>query len=269
MFDPRVSMELSQHLFDIQMAKYTQRARQSQVNLISIGTPSSGSSETIERTSENAQEELVTNNSGVGADNAAEPGQPVQTMSNLAIRERIETSNRLAEQANQLAERSNLLIERSNKLAERTIQYFEQTNRIVESSTKPVETLGEVLKNINKVLVGIQHAIVRSHKGNTVKAADCLVNEKGETPGQSTEMAYASFEWLSWRFGDQPSCQFPVVIAGTQHDLHIDDHWLGRFLRFYGACQAFCEDGTSTGLKAACEKDARLLFGRYLSTCLG
>ncbi|CAE6374402.1 unnamed protein product [Rhizoctonia solani] len=187
MFDPRINMELSQQLFDIQMAKYTQRTRQSRAALVWAGIPSSSPTTIFKRTSDEAQEEPTTNNSGTGANNNLASGQSIQTLSDPAVREYLQTSNRLAEQANQLVERSNLLIERlnqlgerANELAERSKQpaetnilvekvtelfgrlndHFEESNRIAKSHTQPVENLGDILKNINRVLVGIQHARV-------------------------------------------------------------------------------------------------------------
>ncbi|KAG8750671.1 hypothetical protein FRC11_010193 [Ceratobasidium sp. 423] len=94
-----------------------------------------------------------------------------------------EQSHQPAQRANELAERSNELADRANQLMEKLNQSSERSNQLAEEANKPVEKLGDLLKNINRVLVGIQHAIVRSHKGNTVNAIDCLVNEKGEKPG--------------------------------------------------------------------------------------
>ncbi|KAH7335861.1 hypothetical protein B0J17DRAFT_56655 [Rhizoctonia solani] len=217
MFDPTLNMELSQHLFDIQMAKYTQRARQSPDRHI----PHS-SAATTQRTSDAVKEEQVTNNLGTGGGIYISRDHPTQIIPGIDIRDSIEHSNRLAEQANQLAERSNLLIERSNRIAERANEmterlnypaqhtnnllerltdlfgrvdeHFERSYRLAELSIKPIEKLEEVLKKINKVLVGIQHAIVRNRKGNTHNAADCLVNESGEVLGQSAATSYATFE---------------------------------------------------------------------------
>ncbi|CUA69489.1 hypothetical protein RSOLAG22IIIB_08496 [Rhizoctonia solani] len=194
MFEPRVSAELSQHLFDIQMARYMSRAAQHRP-----------------ATRLQAATHDTMNNAGTGADLTESRRLPED-----GVRDILERSNQLAERANQLSERSNQLIERSNQIAEQTSQlverarpaelpersadqpnnsseqfneltgrlgqHLEQSNRLVEEYTKPVEQLGDVLRTINKVLVGIQHAIVRNHRGNTRDAVKCLVNEKGDVP---------------------------------------------------------------------------------------
>ena len=38
----------------------------------------------------------------------------------------------------------------------------------------------------------IRQIMTQNHKGNTYKAADCLVNETGETPGQRSEWWHVS-----------------------------------------------------------------------------
>ncbi|CAE7153723.1 unnamed protein product [Rhizoctonia solani] len=113
----------------------------------------------------------------------------------------IEQSNRLAERFNQLFERSNELmsqllqpLQRSNDLSGRVNELAERLNQLTKRSNVPfnvdggnvsMEPVEGIMKNINRVLVGIQHAIVRNCRNNQVTAADCLVNEKGETPGWS------------------------------------------------------------------------------------
>ncbi|CAE6504644.1 unnamed protein product [Rhizoctonia solani] len=201
MFDPHTNMELTQHLFDVQMARHMQRARQTRV-------PQHISSANLTRDivqAPNPTEEpgaSDTNNFGTGASVA----ELVQPTPDARFCDAIERSNQLAEQANELIERSNVIFERSNQLVEKSGQPEEQPNKLTDrfnqlferlnqhlersaqlaqESTKPVEKLGEVLVNINKVLVRIQHAIIRNHKGNTLRALDCLVNEKGETPAMS------------------------------------------------------------------------------------
>ncbi|KAG8730273.1 hypothetical protein FRC11_007122, partial [Ceratobasidium sp. 423] len=296
MFDPRVSMELSQHLFDIQMGEFIYYfINQSHVDTPPRTTPMSNLTATNECTSD--AEGLARNNPGTGADPPISLNQSTQTGSDAAIHDCIQKSNQLAEQANLLVERSNLLIERSNQIAEQANQlmerfaqpvgqpnnlverfiellgrlneHFEQSNRLAESSAKPVEKLEEVLRNVNRVLVGIQHAIVRNHKGNTYNAADCLVNERGETPGQNNQLHNDTYEWLSAHFGTQPECQFPVMIEGIRHTLYLDDTRLGKFLRFYGIGERYYDDETTTGLKEEKMGNARILLSRYLSSCLG
>ncbi|CAE6377717.1 unnamed protein product [Rhizoctonia solani] len=273
MFDPRVHMELSQHLFDIQMARHMRVAGEIQPSL----EPQARARLEILIPVEiplNTAEEIpgTTNNAGTGG-NVAGVHQPPLLAAGFDVRDLMERSNQLAkqfnhaldrftqlagqtyssreqsnnlserfnqllerfdqvveqsnqsaQQTNQLAEYSNQLNERSNKLFEQLLptlgqpnqlgermtslldgfnqhlqrsnelseksnnisdqlnQLTERSNQLSKQASEPLERLEGVMKNINRVLVGVQHAIVRNHKGNSLYALDCLVNEAGEVP---------------------------------------------------------------------------------------
>ncbi|KAG8684861.1 hypothetical protein FRC11_011495 [Ceratobasidium sp. 423] len=274
-------------------ARYSQRARQRHASSIPHEIPRTGLTGTVERVTDVTEESSPgTNNIGTGAD-IIDSGRPAQATKDVGIRDAIERSNRLAQQANQLAERANLLLERSNQIAERSNQlveqsrqpvdqsnqsaerfsqlfgrlnkHLEQSNHIARGSTEPVEKLGEVLGNINRVLVRIQHAIVRNHKGNTISALDCLVNEKGETPaiGRATG---------TYTFGDilkSTGPEFSVVIDGVARNSALANSWLGKFLYFYGIGSGLCESLSSAQLMEGKENAARERLSDYLSSCLG
>ncbi|CAE6400578.1 unnamed protein product [Rhizoctonia solani] len=289
-FDPIVNMELSQHLFDIQMASYTHRARQSHSDSVSRGINST-SSRSIQQTDDVTEQRKVAVND-VGAEPSGGLVQPIKRVLDMDVRD----TNRIAEQASQLAERTNLLIERSNQIAERANQlaersnqpieqsdslvenfvelfgklngHLEQSNRLSELATKPVEKVEEVLRDICRVLARIQHAIVRSHKGNAARAADCLTNEKGYTPGGS-ESYFGDFNSLSIQFTGKTGCHLPVTINGVSHDLSLDDPWVGNFLRFYGIGEFYFDSKISNILRAKDAAGARVVLSRYLSSCLG
>ncbi|KAG8741479.1 hypothetical protein FRC11_014789 [Ceratobasidium sp. 423] len=199
LFDSQVNAELSQHLFDIQMARYIQRCRQASPVprgnvLVELANPVYPPERTSGKTNS------ATNNPGRGAD-VAESHQSTRSELDASIRDVVERSNQLVERSNQLMERSNQIAEQLTQVVERSNQpmeqpnnftekfnelfgrlneHLEKSNLLAEASTKPVEKLGDVLGNINRVLMKIQHAIIRSHKGNELSALDCLVNEKGD-----------------------------------------------------------------------------------------
>ncbi|KEP48425.1 putative PSDC domain protein [Rhizoctonia solani 123E] len=283
LFDPRVGLELSQHLFDIQMARYTVRANEGHVS-----QPGKSSSSSRTRTVEqpvatgSRTPTNTTNNAGFGADvggfYASTRDQP-----EVATRDAIERSNRLAEQTNQLIERSNQIAECANQLVEKAISpaeqshrrlnelfgrlntHLEQSNSLAKESTKPVEKLGDALRNINKVLVGIQHAIVRNHKGNTIGALECLVNEKGETPAMSRQVGFRTYS----DFLEENHPRSPVVINGVSQHFSMSTAWLGDFLRFYGIGENLFVNATTVKLKADKISAARIRLSEYLTSCLG
>ncbi|KDN38376.1 hypothetical protein RSAG8_09580, partial [Rhizoctonia solani AG-8 WAC10335] len=277
LFDPKVNMDLSQHLFDIQMASYIQRAGQNLSSRVTYETarPSSaGVAEPANTTRTTAD----TNNAGSGLD----VFELHQTTQSSDLREVMERANRLVGHANLLMERSNQLVERSNQLieqpnppseqfnqiTERLNQILERSNEIAQQSNKPVERLGEVLGRINKVLVGIQHAIVRNHRGNTADAIDCLVNEKGETPAISETVCRWTFRAFSATYMNE-RLRVPVVIRGTTHNAYIPNEWLGEFLSFYGIGEDLRKEKSAFLLKDGKEEVARRRISNFLSSCLG
>ncbi|CAE7051822.1 unnamed protein product [Rhizoctonia solani] len=285
MFDPKVDADLSQHLFDLHMEKYLRRCNSTQVGPIPqqplVTEPSQPVQTAVhDQTSTNAS--ASTNNVGTGADEV-QTRRHTRSVDDKGVHDALERSNRLTEQANQLAERSNLLIERSNEISERANQLMErasqsaeppnapaeqfnqlveqlnkhleesnqlrgQANRVIEELTTPIARFGYVLRGINSVLVGIQHAIVRNHKGNTLDALDCLVNQKGETPGTSSITANMSFQLMSQVYSDK-SWNLSVVVDGGAQESCIPNFFLGRFLCFYGIGDGLCLHETSIELK--------------------
>ncbi|KAG8755340.1 hypothetical protein FRC11_006102 [Ceratobasidium sp. 423] len=180
----------------------------------------------------------------------------------------VEQSNQPPQRANKLVERSNELADRANQLAEKLNQLSERSNQLAESANKPVERLGDLLKNINMVLVGIQHAIVRNHKGNTVNAIDCLVNERGETPVEMRMDLRSTLRKLSADV-DQPRNLVSVIVDDMPRGCYIPDEWLGDFLQLYGIGRGLCLSPTSVSLKPGKEGEARTRLYDYFSSRLG
>ncbi|CAE7050912.1 unnamed protein product [Rhizoctonia solani] len=323
MFDARINMELSQHLFDIQMARHMRQASESQPISQLAEAPEYRTPAVEQGTTINDEATGATNNIGTGTNNTGVPQSPpsfdmgelmgrsnqlaerfnaLLERSNELVERCNETNNlperfnqvferftrfieqmgrpneepnSLAERFNQLFERFNQLIEqstqpaqRANELAERSNQLTEGANQLVEQSNKHMERSGDTLSNINRVLVAIQHAIVRTHKGNTIYAVDCLVNEKGQTP---MEGLGTPFKWNQVHSEHQPIHHLPIRINGIFQDSYLYNSWLGRYLRLYGLGKEIRNDTTADYniLKNGKESEARVMLSDYLSSCLG
>ncbi|QRW24061.1 hypothetical protein RhiXN_10385 [Rhizoctonia solani] len=276
MFDPRTDMELSQHLFDIQMGKQNDVP-----NEASVKKPK----QSIVQVEENAH----TNNIGSGA-NVIELNRSTHVVhdSGFRVEDVIERSNQLVEQTNQLVERSNQITQVSNRLLERYSQatewpdktpekhnevlerlngHLEKANQVAVESTKPTERLGDILETINKVLVGIQHAIVRNGKGNSRFALDSLINEKGDTLCKNTGGAW-SFRNLFRHAGhNEPS--IPIFVNGVMEEFSLPERILGSVLCYHGLGGDLCETGSEVKLKPGTADMARARLSRYWSSCLG
>ncbi|KAF8750732.1 hypothetical protein RHS01_09055 [Rhizoctonia solani] len=254
MFDAHVNMELSQHLFDLQMARHMRMAGESE--------PILGSEATLKppvtllntpHTPSKTEEAITTNNIGRGADDI-EAHYTIHSVTGAETRDLIERSNKLAERFNQLnqlvelskqpAQRANELGEQSNNIADRANQLIEQlnqsfghSNQLSEKANKSLESFAGLLQNINGVLVGIQHAIVRT----TVEAL-------------SNSSEYDNI---------------PVAIDGVSQVINLPSHWLGDFLRFYSLGDNLHIHPGSTTLKQGKTREAQNRLGDYLSSCLG
>ncbi|KAF8712212.1 hypothetical protein RHS03_01229, partial [Rhizoctonia solani] len=338
MFDAHVNMELSQHLFDLQMARHMRMAGESE--------PILGSDATLKppvtllntpHTPSKTEEAITTNNIGRGADDI-EAHYTIHSVTGAETRDLIERSNKLAERFNQLLERSNELLEgrnkstdssstpnsvqqfnqmlerltqivehsqkpaeqfnqlfdrlnqlvelskqpaqranelgeqsnniadRANQLIEQLNQSFGHSNQLSEKANKSLESFAGLLQNINGVLVGIQHAIVRSHKGNTISAINCLVNDKGQKPGVMHQKYRTTVEALS---NSSEYDNIPVAIDGVSQVINLPSHWLGDFLRFYSLGDNLHIHPGSTTLKQGKTREAQNRLGDYLSSCLG
>ncbi|CAE7080327.1 unnamed protein product [Rhizoctonia solani] len=352
LFDARTNMELSQHLFDLQMARHMRVSGESQPRPILQTTVEHTN---LAQTMENQRPEdsvISTNNVGTGA-NVTDTHHTPQSTTGIDVRELMERSNQLAERFNQLLERSNDIAERcsqpvdqpstqilaerfnhvlerltqvveqthqpteqSDRMAARFDQLFERLNQLVEQSSQHTQRTNElaersnesadranqlaeqlnqshkrsnqlseqanktwgqvrdVLGNVNRVLMKVQHAIIRNHKGNTISALDCLVNEKGESRASSDVLDDAISTWELFLFNNNAvtsasNKSISVTIDGVAHDTQVSDRLLGRFLQFYGIDPGLRKNPTSSDLKERKEAEARKRLSKYFSSCLG
>ncbi|EUC58350.1 hypothetical protein RSOL_248940, partial [Rhizoctonia solani AG-3 Rhs1AP] len=266
LFDPQVNAELSQHLFDVQMARYMERCSHTGPVSHSNAPAEPANSHPVEPANEETN--TATNNAGRATD-VADTHQTAQPI-DPTIRDAIERSNRLIERSNEIAEQltraveqssqptnqPSYLVEKVTEIFGRMNEHFEQSNRLAEASMKPVEKLGEILKNINKVL---------SHKGNTSKAVNCLINEKGNT---GLPNSLLTFSEISEGHSGKANYHLPVIVNGISRDCYIPDVWLGDFLHLFGIGHSVRESGESTNLKGGCAEAAREVLSNYLTSRL-
>ncbi|CAE7102781.1 unnamed protein product [Rhizoctonia solani] len=180
----------------------------------------------------------------------------------------VEQSTQHTQRANELAERSNGSADKANQLAEQLNQSHERSNQLSEQANKIWEQVGEISGNVNKVLVKIQHAIIRNHKGNTISALNCLVNEKGETPVVGHFLGI-DLQQPSAGATHSDNMRLPVMIDSVVCDTYLHDSWLGRYLQFYDIDRGLRTTPAGIALKEGKEADARAKLGKYFSSCLG
>ncbi|GAB1524441.1 hypothetical protein RhiTH_007595 [Rhizoctonia solani] len=284
MFEPRVHADLSQHLFDIQMARYMIQESKRKPNM----TQAPGPARTFERAIDTTEEPVAhdaSNNAG------ARPESP--QISTVEIRDILERSNAIAERANELSERSNQLIERSNQLAEQSnrpvekpdqskdvvalrfnelltklARFFDRSNQLAKEAKKPMEELGDIFRTINKVLVRIQHSIIRNNRGNTKDAIKCLINENGDVPtGIVWSNSLSQTGFGLYMDDDMGAKAARVNIGGHNVAFSLSDYDFARLLYFYGI-----EGNLFEGNKQLNEQEweeARRTLKEYWTSALG
>ncbi|CAE6515478.1 unnamed protein product [Rhizoctonia solani] len=199
LFDARVNMELSQHLFDLQMARHMRIASESQLRpafqeATQLANPvhSAQSVQTIFTEPTN-----ITNNAGTGA-NTVTPCIP-QSVPGVDVRE-------LMERSNQLAERFNQLLERSNELVERCAQPIDQSHPILS------EQFNQVLERLTVIVEqprqSTEHDALAERFNQLLERFNQFVEQSNEPAKRSNELAERSNELaekanqLTERLGD-------------------------------------------------------------------
>ncbi|CAE6362900.1 unnamed protein product [Rhizoctonia solani] len=198
MFDPQVSMELSQHMFELQMARYMQHISQTPLSLQPTDPPRPASSVSSLRQQTPAPDQ-ATEEETSGGSPTINVGTGAKTPTPLS---REPETNLFAPDP----------IVRS----------------ALQDSNHLVERLGETMDNISKVLANIQHSLVRGLKSGRQHCedyqTDALTNKKGELPVMCGLPALR-FQWKgSWIMADMSDAQLAKYLKFYDiGDYLIDD----------------------------------------------
>ncbi|GAB1524436.1 hypothetical protein RhiTH_007590 [Rhizoctonia solani] len=309
MFDAHVNMELSQHLFDLQMARH--------MRMVGESEPILGSEATLKppvtllntpHTPSKTEEAITTNNIGRGADDI-EAHYTIHSVTGAETRDLIERSNKLAERFNQLLERSNELLEGRNKSTDssstpNSVQQFnqmlERLTQIVEHSQKPAEQFNQLFDRLNQLVELSKQPAQRANElgeqsNNIADRANQLIEQLNQSFGHSNQLSekanksLESFAGLLQNIngvlvGIQHAIvrttvealsnsseydNIPVAIDGVSQVINLPSHWLGDFLRFYSLGDNLHIHPGSTTLKQGKTREAQNRLGDYLSSCLG
>ncbi|CAE6459436.1 unnamed protein product [Rhizoctonia solani] len=200
MFDAHVNMELSQHLFDIQMARYMRLAGESlpspiQQLIANVEDPARVIGQPLDTVNEAT---MPTNNAGTGA-NVPEVYQDPPLAHGSEMRDLMERSNQLAEKFNQLLGRSNELMEQhtSETLAERFNTVLERLTQPIEQSYQPnsqsEQRFNELFIRINQLVEQLEQSSKRSNElsEQANKSSEKLGNSLGDINTVLVEIQHA------------------------------------------------------------------------------
>ncbi|CAE6480704.1 unnamed protein product [Rhizoctonia solani] len=202
LFDARTNMELSQHLFNLQMARHMQTSGENKPRLISqitVGPVSSVQTAEVTQQCSSGDSTTTTNNMGTGA-NVADTHHTTQQTTGIDVREVMERSNQLAERLNQLLEHSNEIAERCSQpadqpsirtLAERFDQVLERLAQVVEHTHQPTEQSDRMAERFNQIFERLNQLAEQSAQ-RTQSA-----NELAERSNESVDRANKLTEQLN------------------------------------------------------------------------
>ncbi|KDN34408.1 hypothetical protein RSAG8_12507, partial [Rhizoctonia solani AG-8 WAC10335] len=197
MFDAHINMELSQHLFDLQMARHMCVAGEGQpIHEPQAVAIHDGPTHVVEETPDIPEEMIIaTNNAGTGA-NATGVYQAPQLAPGIDIRELMKQSNQLAKQFNQLLERSNELAERSRQtmdqssahvLAERFNQVLDRITRLAETPHQPAERHDQLAERFNQLFERFNQLVEQSNQ--PPQRANELTERSNEFADKANQLA--------------------------------------------------------------------------------
>ncbi|GAB1524433.1 hypothetical protein RhiTH_007587 [Rhizoctonia solani] len=226
MFDPHLNMELSQHLFDVQMARYMRCAGESEPSATFEGAASAESYQSAGMIPNMGEATTTgTNNPGTGGNHTWGTPTP-QPTSSVDMHELIGRSNQLAERFNQIFERFNELTERnmqpddqSSSLNKLFDQALERLERFAERTRQSNEQSDHLAQRFNQLI----------DQSNQLMERLCTPVEKAsELAGRSNELEDKTNQLLE-RFkepleqiGSSLKC-INKVLVGVQHAIVRSD----------------------------------------------
>ncbi|CAE6541868.1 unnamed protein product [Rhizoctonia solani] len=225
-FDPDLHVQLSQHLFDIQLARHVQRSMvQRAMTAISV----SQNQDTPQRDSGGNIPETQTSPT-------ATPGQ---------VTEPTETQRPILKQSNSLNE---------------AVSYQNPNERDVTHGTELMIEIRNRLDDISRILVGTQNSLARGFNSSSPHTYDykgigydlgahSLINNRGEVPEDHNLPTFKSS-------GNAGTASFSIN--------NLPESELARYLRFYSLGEDMIEEGEELKIKSDIINDARAALSRRL-----
>ncbi|KAJ1300496.1 hypothetical protein OPQ81_005309 [Rhizoctonia solani] len=233
MYDACVNMQLSQHLFDIQMARHMRIAGESPPSSMLQTTAAAENLAPVGELNRNRAEEAIepTNNAGTGAKvDVTHPSPP--TAHGSEMRELMGRSNQLAERFNQLLERSNELMERhtqpdhskSQALAERFNQVLERLTQLVRKSNEPSKHSDQLAERFSELLERFDElATQQSQSAQEANELVARLSQSSERSNELAEQANGSWERMGVVLGN-----INRVLVRVQHAI-VRNHKGNKF----------------------------------------
>ncbi|KEP50553.1 putative laminin domain protein [Rhizoctonia solani 123E] len=233
MFDPDAHAQLSQHLFDIQLARHVQRS------MVKQPAPANSAPNNQTVSAECPGEMDANDSSRNYISSSSTPGQAVQS-----------TETRLPPLEQQSSSREPT----SHQNPSETNEQHRATNIMIE--------IRDALKNVTQILVGTQNSLARGFNSSTPRTAYGYTDKSHNLGAHSLINAH----------GEVPETYNLPTFALTSQELHgrvafsvdnLTENMLARYLRFYSIGEEMIDEGEELTIKSGMLDDAkRLLSGR-------
>ncbi|CAE7207567.1 unnamed protein product [Rhizoctonia solani] len=229
-FDPDLHVQLSQHLFDIQLARHVQR---------SIAKRSPPHNETVSYVNPDV---ISANSSSRNTSPDSTPDQGIES-----------------------TEAPHLPSERSSSSNKTTIQQHPNERNETHRTTELMIDIRDRLDNVSRILVGTQNSLARGfnsssyHRHYSSKSicydlgAHSLINDHGEVPETHN---LPTFTYSVEQYDGSPSTQFTTN--------NLPENELARYLRFYSIGEEMVEEGEELKIKSGMVDSARDTLSRRL-----
>ncbi|CUA67641.1 hypothetical protein RSOLAG22IIIB_07499 [Rhizoctonia solani] len=228
-FDSDLHVQLSQHLFDIQLARYVQRSTiQRAMAGISV-----------------SQNQTAPQRDPDGTDTSNIPETTSATATPGQITEPTETQRSILEQSNSLNE---------------AVSHQNPNERDVAHSTELMIEIRNKLDDISRILVGTQNSLARGFNSSSPHTYDykgigydlgahSLINNRGEVPEDHNLSTFKSS-------GNGGTASFSIN--------ELPESELARYLRFYSLGEDMIEEGEELKIRSNMINDARAALSRRL-----
>ncbi|KAF8599498.1 hypothetical protein BDV93DRAFT_526028 [Ceratobasidium sp. AG-I] len=227
MFNSDLSMNISQHLFDIQFARHIQRSNEGRYMACESGAGMSGSQD-------------------AAANVSPPPAERIRVPMNYTpdTESAIELTAVSRPDPPSISPDTNVLLAGTSRVIEQLKANQEQNDRLMTGIQEALKTERTA---ITQMMIKLHNHSARGSNTCDDHTYHHIVNEYGEAP---------------------TNCRVPGVCTGTGYYFwcNMSDSEVAQYLQFYNIGLNFIQQGNPTTLRSGCKEAACVLLGRYTHT---
>ncbi|KAF8593660.1 hypothetical protein BDV93DRAFT_612162 [Ceratobasidium sp. AG-I] len=243
LYDPELSMSLSQHLFDIQFARYIKQTTKGYYAPHNTSDDAGDKQETKlphQPVVSTEQPEALKDHE-TGSHGQAAPHSHHRTGSNPGIGQKDGLSSQVPHcSASDSLSRIAALLEKTQEVTEQMGVGQNQTNQLLVGMQ---DTLKDGIENVTRMMIKLHNHSARGFNSGHDYIYHHIVSENGEAP---------------------LSCEVPAILTGRgQTFWKASDSLLAQYLQFYNIGTELIEKGNPPTLKPSSNERASRILGEY------